>query len=61
MFGPGDMWVCQTATCGYVYNPERGDKKGKISPGTRFEELPEEWKCPVCGASKASFRPFAEK
>jgi len=50
------MWQCQGANCGYIYNPKRGDKKGKIPPGTPFEELPEDWKCPVCGAGKHMFK-----
>ena len=41
--------------CGYVYDPEIGDPESGISPGTRFEGLPEDWVCPVCGASKDEF------
>ena len=48
-----DMWQCQTANCGYIYDPDRGDKRGKIPKGTRFEDLPEDWKCPLCGVGKA--------
>lgn len=51
-----EMWQCQTANCGYIYNPAKGDRKGKIPAGTPFEELPEEWKCPVCGAGKHLFK-----
>jgi rubredoxin len=51
-----DMWQCQTVNCGYVYDPERGDRKGKIPKGTLFEDLPEDWKCPVCGATRKMFR-----
>ena len=54
-----DMWQCQMSNCGYIYDPARGDKKGKIPPGTRFEDLPEDWKCPCCGASKKMFKPLA--
>ncbi len=50
------MWQCQVSNCGYIYNPEKGDKKGKIPPGTAFEDLPETWKCPVCGATHKSFK-----
>ena len=53
---PEDMWQCQMTNCGYIYDPARGDKKGKIPPGTRFEDLPDDWKCPCCGASKKMFR-----
>jgi len=41
--------------CGYVYDPELGDPDGGIAPGTPFEEIPDEWVCPVCGASKGEF------
>ena len=50
-----DMYRCQTVNCGYIYNSDKGDRKGKIIKGTRFEELPEEWCCPICGASKKAF------
>lgn len=52
------MYVCRM--CGYVYDPGKGDKKGKVAPGTAFEELPEDWKCPLCGASKTKFTPMVE-
>ena len=54
-----DMYRCQTSNCGYVYDPDKGDKKGNIPPGTKFEDLPDEWRCPICNASKKSFRPLA--
>jgi flavin reductase (DIM6/NTAB) family NADH-FMN oxidoreductase RutF/rubredoxin len=41
--------------CGYIYDPEEGDPGSAIAPGTPFEKLPEEWLCPVCGASKDEF------
>jgi flavin reductase (DIM6/NTAB) family NADH-FMN oxidoreductase RutF/rubredoxin len=41
--------------CGYVYDPEKGDPESGIAPGTPFEELPEDWVCPVCGAAKDEF------
>jgi rubredoxin len=59
MSKPEDMWQCQMTNCGFIYDPARGDKKGKIPPGTRFEDLPEDWHCPCCGASKKMFRPLA--
>jgi rubredoxin len=58
MANPEEMWQCQTLNCGYIYDPDRGDRKGKIAKGTRFEDLPEDWKCPVCGAGKKMFRPL---
>ncbi len=46
-------WVCQV--CGYVYDPEKGDPDGGIQPGTVFEDLPDSWVCPECGAIKDMF------
>ncbi len=43
------------SVCGYVYNPEEGDPDGGIAPGTPFEKLPDDWKCPICGAAKDLF------
>ena len=54
-----DMYQCQTVDCGYVYDPDRGDKRRKISPGTTFDDLSDEWRCPSCGAGKKLFRPLA--
>ena len=41
--------------CGYVYDPALGDPDGGIKPQTPFEELPDDWVCPVCGANKSDF------
>ena len=57
MADPKDMYRCPVSNCGYVYDPDRGDKRRKIPAGTRFEDLPEDWTCPVCGASKKNFKP----
>lgn len=57
---PKEMWHCQITNCGYIYNPERGDKRGKILPGTEFELLSDDWHCPVCGASKKNFKPLTD-
>ncbi len=46
-------WRC--TVCGYVYDPEEGDSESGIKPGTPFEELPDDWVCPLCGASKDQF------
>lgn len=43
--------------CGYEYNPEEGDPDSDIPPGTPFENLPDDWVCPVCGADKEEFEP----
>lgn len=41
--------------CGYVYDPVKGDPDSGIAFGTRFEDIPEFWTCPVCGADKSKF------
>jgi rubredoxin len=43
------------SVCGYVYDPVKGDPDGGIKPGTKFEDIPDGWVCPVCGASKDEF------
>lgn len=55
---PKDMCQCQGTTCGYIYIPDKGDKKSSIPKGTKFEELPEDWKCPSCGCGKKFFKPM---
>ena len=46
-------YVCDL--CGYEYDPEVGDPDSGIAPGTSFVDLPDDWTCPVCGATKESF------
>lgn len=41
--------------CGYVYDPAAGDAGGGVAAGTAFEDLPDGWTCPVCGADKDQF------
>lgn len=48
-----DRYVCKV--CGYIYDPSEGDPENGIDVGTSFEELPDDWVCPVCGASKDEF------
>ncbi len=48
-----DKWEC--TVCGYIYDPEVGDPTTGISTGTPFEDLPEGWTCPDCGAGKEMF------
>lgn len=43
--------------CGYVYDPAVGDPDNEIEPGTSFEDLPDDWVCPECGAPKDQFEP----
>jgi rubredoxin len=49
------LWICEL--CGYVYDPAEGDADGGVKPGMKFEDIPEDWTCPVCGASKDDFSP----
>ena len=46
-------WVC--LVCRYVYDPEIGDPDSGIAPGTSFEDLPEDWVCPLCAVGKDQF------
>jgi rubredoxin len=48
-------YICKV--CGYVYDPEQGDPDSGIEPGTAFEDLPEDWVCPICGVEKDQFEP----
>ena len=48
-----DKYRCMV--CGYVYDPEAGDPDADIEPGTSFEDLPDDWVCPVCGVGKEEF------
>jgi flavin reductase (DIM6/NTAB) family NADH-FMN oxidoreductase RutF/rubredoxin len=48
-----DKYVC--TVCGYVYDPEKGDPESSIAAGTKFEDLPDDWVCPICGAGKDAF------
>ncbi len=59
MVQPEEMYQCQTVNCGFIYNPDKGERKGKIKKGTAFKDIPDDWRCPVCGATKAAFKPLA--
>ena len=48
-------YVC--SLCGDEYYPEVGDPDSGIAPGTAFEDIPEDWVCPVCGVGKENFQP----
>ena len=47
-----EKYVCP---CGYVYDPTLGDPDANVPMGTAFDELPEDWVCPVCGLDKSAF------
>ena len=51
------MQKYECGPCGYVYDPELGDPDNGIEPGTAFEDLPEDWVCPLCGVGKEEFAP----
>ncbi|MHA2379636.1 MAG: rubredoxin [Candidatus Thorarchaeota archaeon] len=46
-------WEC--VVCGWVYDEDVGDPDSGIAAGTKFEDLPDDWVCPMCGASKEDF------
>lgn len=48
-----DKYVCEI--CGYVYDPAEGDPDNGVNPGTSFADIPDDWVCPTCGASKEDF------
>ena len=48
-------YVCDV--CGWVYDPAVGDPENGIEPGTAFEDIPDDWVCPLCGVGKDEFSP----
>lgn len=48
-----EKYVC--TACGYVYDPKLGDVDNGVAPGTSFDDIPDEWVCPVCGVGKDMF------
>lgn len=48
-----EKYIC--SPCGYIYDPKDGDPAGGIAPGTAFEDIPDDWVCPVCGLGKDVF------
>ncbi|HIU64286.1 MAG TPA: rubredoxin [Candidatus Avacidaminococcus intestinavium] len=48
-----EQWTC--VVCGYVYDEAAGDPDSGIAPGTKFEDIPDDWVCPLCGVSKDQF------
>ena len=49
-----DKYIC--IACGYVYDPELGEPNSGIEPGVTFEDLPDDWVCPLCGVGKTMFK-----
>lgn len=56
---PMKKYIC--IPCGYIYDPAVGDPDEDIEPGTAFEDLPEDWVCPVCGEGKEEFAEVPEE
>ncbi len=54
------MQVCACDVCGFEYNPAKGYADKGIEPNTAFEDLPEDFICPICGVPKASFSPVTD-
>lgn len=50
-----EKYIC--SVCGYIYDPALGDPDNGIMPPTSFDNLPDTWVCPVCGAEKSAFEP----
>lgn len=48
-----NKWEC--TVCGYIYDPDQGDPDAGVKPGTAFEDLPDDWVCPLCGVGKDMF------
>ena len=55
-----DTDCLECKVCHYVYDPEKGDPESGIVPGTAFEDIPDDWVCPVCGVSKDMFEAVEE-
>ena len=48
-----EKYVC--SVCGYVYDPEKGEPDAGIAPGTKWEDVPADFVCPLCGVGKDEF------
>ena len=60
MLGDRPMLIPKTyrcLVCDHIYDPVAGDPDAGIAPGTAFEDIPDDWMCPECGATKADFEP----
>jgi rubredoxin len=49
-------YIC--CNCGYIYDPAKGDPENGVPPGTEFEDLPAEWRCPICYVTTDNFDPL---
>jgi len=53
---PWRQYICRA--CGLIYDEEEGDPDSGLAPGTRFEDIPDDWECPLCGVTKTDFELF---
>ena len=53
---PWRLFICRA--CGLIYDEAEGDPDSGLAPGTRFEDIPDDWECPLCGVTKTDFEPF---
>ena len=51
-------YIC--TVCGYIYDPADGDLDNGVEPGTSFEDISEDWVCPLCGVSKDEFEEYED-
>lgn len=49
-------WICKV--CEYIYDPRQGDPDSDVAPGTAWEDVPEDWLCPLCGVGKEDFEAY---
>ena len=55
-----DFKKYECVICGFIYDEAEGLPDDGIAPGTRWEDIPEDWECPDCGISKSDFDPYEE-
>ncbi len=56
MTTPFLLFICRA--CGLIYDEAKGDADSGLAPGTRFDDIPDDWACPLCGVTKADFEPY---
>lgn len=54
-----DKYICKV--CATIYDPNKGDPEDNIPPGTPFEQLPQDWICPVCGSGKDKYELLSQE
>lgn len=57
--GPWRRYICRV--CGLIYDEAEGDLDSGVAPGTRFEDIPDDWECPICNVTKADFDPYSPR